>query len=61
MDLKETGWESVNCIYLSQDREQWWVLVNTIMNLRVPYKAVNFLNCRVALIVSRRTLLHRVR
>jgi len=33
MDL---GWEGMNWIYLSQDRDQWWAVVNTVMNLRVP-------------------------
>jgi hypothetical protein len=36
MDLKEMGWEGVDWIYLDQDRDQWWALVNTVTNLRVP-------------------------
>jgi hypothetical protein len=36
IDLKELGWEVVDCIHLAQDREQWWDVVNTVMNLRVP-------------------------
>jgi hypothetical protein len=36
MNLRETGWEGVNWIHLSQDSNQWWDLVNTVMNLRVP-------------------------
>jgi hypothetical protein len=31
----ETGWEAVGWIHLAQDRDQWRVLVNTVMNLRV--------------------------
>jgi hypothetical protein len=23
MDLRETGWEGVDCIHLAQDRDQW--------------------------------------
>jgi hypothetical protein len=33
MDLSETGWESVHWIHLAQDRDQWRVLVNMVMNL----------------------------
>jgi hypothetical protein len=35
MDLRETGWGSVDWIQLSQDRDRWRALVNTVMNLRV--------------------------
>jgi hypothetical protein len=31
MDLGEIGWDGVD-----QDRDQWRVLVNTVLNLRVP-------------------------
>jgi hypothetical protein len=34
MDLREIGWEDVNWMHLAQDREQWWDLVNTVMNIR---------------------------
>jgi hypothetical protein len=36
MDLKETGYKDVDWLHLSQDRDHWWVLVNTAMNLWVP-------------------------
>jgi hypothetical protein len=36
MDLKETGWSSMDWIDLDQDRDQWRALVNTVMNLQVP-------------------------
>jgi hypothetical protein len=36
MDLKDVGWEGVDWIHLAQGRNQWWALVNTGMNLRVP-------------------------
>jgi hypothetical protein len=39
MYLKEIGWENVDWINLSQDREKWHSVVNTVMNLRVPYIA----------------------
>jgi hypothetical protein len=35
MDHKEIGWEVVGCMLLAQDRDQWWAVVNTIMNLRI--------------------------
>jgi hypothetical protein len=33
LDLRKKGWESVDWIYLSQDRNQWRVLVNMVMNV----------------------------
>jgi hypothetical protein len=36
MDLREVGWGGVDWINLAQDRDRWRVLVNTVMNLRVP-------------------------
>jgi hypothetical protein len=36
MDLREIGWSDMDWIDLAQDRDQWRILVNTIMNFRVP-------------------------
>jgi hypothetical protein len=36
MDLTEIGFGVVDWIHLAQDRDKWWALVNTVMNLRVP-------------------------
>jgi hypothetical protein len=36
MDLRETGFGDVDWIHLAQDKDRWWALVNTVMNLRVP-------------------------
>jgi hypothetical protein len=36
MDLKEIRWGSMDWIDLSQDRDQWRALVNTVMNVQVP-------------------------
>jgi hypothetical protein len=35
MDLQEVGGGG-DRMELAQDRDRWWVLVNTVMNLRVP-------------------------
>jgi len=32
----EIKWESVDWIQLAQVGDQWWAVVNTVMNLRVP-------------------------
>jgi hypothetical protein len=36
IDLREMGCSSMDWIDLAQDRGQWRVLVNTVMNVRVP-------------------------
>jgi hypothetical protein len=41
MDVKEKGWEGVDWMHRVQDRDQWLAVVNTVMNLRVPWKAGN--------------------
>jgi hypothetical protein len=33
--LRETGYEGVDWIRLTQDRVQWWALMNMVMNLNV--------------------------
>jgi hypothetical protein len=35
IDLKETGWESVDWINLVKGRDQWWTLVKKVENFRV--------------------------
>jgi hypothetical protein len=37
------GWEAVYWMHLAQDRDQCWVLLNMVMNLRVTKKVRNFL------------------
>jgi hypothetical protein len=44
IDLREIEWCGMDWTDLAQDREQWRALVNTIMNLRFPYNAGNFLS-----------------
>jgi hypothetical protein len=36
MDLGEVGWGGVDWIGLTQDRNRWRALVNSVFNLRVP-------------------------
>jgi hypothetical protein len=36
LDLVEVGWGDVDWIGLAQDRGRWRVLVNSVLNLRVP-------------------------
>jgi hypothetical protein len=36
MDLREIGWKIVDYMRLAYDRDHWWALVNTVMDLRVP-------------------------
>jgi hypothetical protein len=36
MDLREIGWGGMDWIDLAQDKDQWRVLVYTVINLRVP-------------------------
>jgi transcription termination factor 2 len=36
IDLREIGMDGANWIRLAQDRVQWRVFMNTVMNLRVP-------------------------
>jgi hypothetical protein len=31
MDLREIGWEVVDWMHLNQDRNQWRIVVNTVM------------------------------
>jgi hypothetical protein len=36
MELREIGWDGIDCIDLAQNMDKWRVLVNTLINLRVP-------------------------
>jgi hypothetical protein len=36
MDLRDVGWDGMDWTDLTQNRDPWRALVNTVMNLRVP-------------------------
>jgi hypothetical protein len=36
IDLREIGLEGVDWIHLSKNRDHWWALLNTLMDLQVP-------------------------
>jgi hypothetical protein len=36
MDVREIGWGAMDWIDLSQYRDEWRAVVNTLMNLRLP-------------------------
>jgi hypothetical protein len=42
MDLGEMGWGNVDWMGLAQDRKRWRALVNSVLNLRVPWNAGNY-------------------
>jgi hypothetical protein len=60
MDLRKIEWVGVDWMHQAQDRDQWQGLVNTGLNLRVPWKAWNFLTSLATIRFSRRTLLYVV-
>jgi hypothetical protein len=42
MYLKEKGSCGIEMIHLAQNRDKWWVLVNMVINIEIPYSAGNF-------------------
>jgi hypothetical protein len=36
LDVREIVWDGVDWTHLAQDRDQWRVLVNTVMKLSIP-------------------------
>jgi hypothetical protein len=43
VDLRCIGWDSIGWIDLLPDKDKWRVLLNTVMNLRVPLNFGKFL------------------
>jgi hypothetical protein len=60
MDLREVGLEGMDWIDLDQNRDRLRAVVNSVMNLRVPKNAANFLTSCVPINLSGRHLLHGV-
>jgi hypothetical protein len=42
MYIKKSGWKSLAWIHLALDRDNWWALVSTAMNIWVPSDVGNF-------------------
>jgi hypothetical protein len=42
MDFRRKEWDGMDWIDLAQDKDQWRVVLNTVMSLRVPYNAGKF-------------------
>jgi hypothetical protein len=36
MYMREIGWGDMDWTHLAQDRDQWWALLNTVTDFRVP-------------------------
>jgi hypothetical protein len=60
MDFREIGRGGMDWIDLAQNRDQWRVLVNTVMSLRVPKIAGKFLGSCTTGGFSRMAQLHDI-
>jgi hypothetical protein len=60
MDLRGIGWGGMDWIVLAQDRDLWRALLNTVINLRVPYNIGKFFSSCATGGFSRRAQLHGV-
>jgi hypothetical protein len=60
MVLVEVGWGDVKWVGLAQDRDRWRALVNSILNLRVPYNAGKLSSFQTTRDVSSSAQLHGV-
>jgi hypothetical protein len=36
VDIRIDGWDDVDWVHLAQDKNQWWAILITVMNLQVP-------------------------
>jgi hypothetical protein len=60
IDLVEVGWGDVDWIGLAQDRDRWRVLVNSVLNLRVPENAGKLSSVQTTRNLSSSAQLHGV-
>jgi hypothetical protein len=60
MDLGEVGWGDVDWIGLTKDRNRWRVLVNSVLNLRLPRNAGKLSSGLASSGLSSIVQLHRV-
>jgi hypothetical protein len=42
MDVTDIGWDGRDWIDVAQNRDQWWAVVSTGMNFRIPYNVRKF-------------------
>jgi len=52
LSVRDQGNEILEWVRVAYDRNQCWAIVDTVMNLRVPWKAWNFLTIWVTIIFS---------
>jgi len=60
MHIKGKGWDVAEWIRLDQQRDAWWALVNTVMNLQIPQNKGNFWTNGGIDGFSKRTLFHAI-
>jgi hypothetical protein len=60
MNLGEIAYEGVDWFHLPQDAAQWLVLMNTVINLGIPSKPMNFLGTCATICFPRNGLLHGI-
>jgi hypothetical protein len=60
IDLGEVGWGDMDSIGLAQDRNRWRALVNSVLNLRVPWNAGKLSSGLTSSDLSSSAQLHRI-
>jgi hypothetical protein len=60
MDIGEVGWGDVDWIGLDKDRNRWRALVNSVLNLRVPWNVGKLSSGLASSGLSSSVQLHRV-